>query len=268
MDLGLSGKRCVVTGASRGIGRAVAAALAAERAHVLLVGRDEAALTEAAGAVLERAPAGTRAETFAADITTPDSAEAIVGACVERLGGIDVLVNNAGTTDKIALGDLTEADWELQWQLNVRAPDRLMRAAAPRMATGGWGRIVNVASSSGKRPSARNPAYSVTKSAQLALSRAYADAWAAQGVLVNAVAPGPVATGLWLEPGGILDQEAAAQGIDRDGALAAAGAKVPRGRIGEPHEIADAIVFLCSERAANVVGAAWSVDGGSVPSFI
>jgi 3-oxoacyl-[acyl-carrier protein] reductase len=268
MDLGLKGRRCVVTGASRGIGRAVAEALAAEGADVLLVARDERALEQAVAAVLYAAAPGVKVEGLSADVTARDAGETVVEACVERLGGIDVLVNNAGTTDKVPLAELTEADWELQWQLNVRGPDRLMHAAAPRMAAGGWGRIVNVTSSSGKRPSARNVAYSVTKSAQLALSRAYADAWASQGVLVNAVAPGPVGTGLWLEPGGILDQEAAAQGTDRDGALAAAGAKLPRGTIAEPQEIADAVVFLCSERAANVVGAAWSVDGGAVPSFI
>lgn len=268
MDLGLKGRRCVVTGASRGIGRAVAEGLAAEGADVLLVARTERSLEEAVAAVLYAAAPGVRVEGFAADVTDEPAGEAVVAACVQRLGGIDVLVNNAGTTDKIALEQLTEADWELQWQLNVRGPDRLMRAAAPLMAQGGWGRIVNVTSSSGKRPSGRNVAYSVTKSAQLALSRGYADAWAGRGVLVNAVAPGPVGTGLWLEPGGILDQEAAAQGTDRDGALAAAGAKLPRGTIGEPHEIADAVVFLCSERAANVAGAAWSVDGGAVPSFI
>lgn len=259
MDLGLKGKRCVVTGASRGIGRAVAQALTAEGARVLLVGRTESALREAA-------PEG--AEVFAADVTAPEAGDRIVAAAVQRLGGIDVLVNNAGTSRATPIDELTDADWDEQWQLNVRGPDRLMRAAAPLMAAAGWGRIVNVASSSGKRPSGRNAAYSVTKSAQLALSRAYADAYAARGVLVNAVAPGPVGTGLWLDPGGILDQEAEAKGIDREAALAAAGARVPRGRLAVPSEIADAVVFLCSERAANVVGAAWSVDGGAVPSFI
>lgn len=248
MDLGLSGKRCVVTGATRGIGRAVARTLAAEGARVLTVARS--------GADLD------------ADITDPTAAEAIVAAAQKRLGGIDVLVNNAGTSANIPLGELSEEDWELQWQLNVRGPDRLMRAAAPLMARGGWGRIVNVASSSGKRSSATNVAYSVTKSAQLALSRAYAEAWAARGVLVNAVAPGPTTSELWMAPGGLADQAAAARGRTREQVLAAAAARTPRGSLAEPQEIADAIVFLCSARAANVVGAAWSVDGGAVPSII
>ena len=261
MDLGLRGRRAIVTGASRGIGRRVAHRLAAEGAHVLMVGRDLDALRAAA-------PADGRAELLAADVTAPDAGERIVAACVERLGGVDVLVNNAGTSRHVPLEQLADADWERQWQLNVRAPERLMRAAAPRMARGGWGRIVNVASSSGKRPSASNVAYAVTKSAQLALSRAYADAWAARGVLVNAVAPGPTATGLWLDDGGLADQAAAARGVTRAEALAAAAARVPLGRLCEPDEIADVVVFLCSERASAVAGASWSVDGGAVPSFI
>jgi 3-oxoacyl-[acyl-carrier protein] reductase len=267
MDLGLSGKRCVVTGASRGIGLAVARGLAAEGARVLLVGRSTQALEEAADALRDAAPE-PQVEIFAADVTDLAAAGAIVAAAQARLGGLDVLVNNAGSSANIPLGELSEADWELQWQLNVRGPDRLMRAAAPLMAAGGWGRIVNVASSSGKRSSATNVAYSVTKTAQLALSRAHAEAWAAQGVLVNAVTPGPTASELWTAPGGLADQAAAARGITREEALAAAARRAPRGRLGEPAEIAAAILFLCSAQAANVVGAAWSVDGGAVPSIV
>jgi 3-oxoacyl-[acyl-carrier protein] reductase len=136
------------------------------------------------------------------------------------------------------------------------------------MADRGWGRIVNVCSSSGKRPSSTNAAYSVTKAAELSLSRAYADAYAAKGVLVNAIAPGPVAGRLWLDPGGLADQQAQAQNRSREEVLEAQASKVPRGRLGTEEEIAAVIVFLCSERAANVAGAAWSVDGGTVPVII
>jgi 3-oxoacyl-[acyl-carrier protein] reductase len=258
MDLGLSGRRCLVTGASRGIGRAVAELLAAEGARLLLSARDRDGLAESA-------PAG--AELLAADVTDPDAGERLVAACVERLGGIDVLVNNAGTSRLRPLDELTDEDWEEQWRLNVRGPERLMRAAAPHMAAAGWGRIVNVASSSGKRPSLRNAAYSVTKAAELSLSRAYADAYAGRGVLVNAVAPGITGTGLWLDRGGLADQEAAAGGGDRKAAIAGAAAKVPLGRFGTPEEVAAVVVFLCSERASDVAGAAWSVDGGAVPTI-
>jgi 3-oxoacyl-[acyl-carrier protein] reductase len=261
MDLGLTGRRAIVTGASRGIGRRVAHQLAREGVRVLMVGRDEDALRAAA-------PEDGSAEILAADVTAPDAGDEIVAACVERLGGIDVLVNNAGTSRNVALEELDDEEWERQWLLNVRAPERLMKAAAPLMAQRGWGRIVNVASSSGKRVSASNAAYSVTKSAQLALSRAYADRYAVEGVLVNAVAPGPTATGLWIGQGGLAEQAAAKRGITREEALRAAAARAPLGRMSEPHEIADVVVFLCSERASAVAGASWSVDGGAVPSFI
>ena len=201
---------------------------------------------------------------FACDVTEADAADRIVAECLERFGRIDVLVNNAGTSKARALDDLTDADWAEQWDLNVMAPMRLMRAVAPRMADAGGGRIVNVTSSSGRRPSPRNAAYSVTKAAQLSLSRVFADQWVERGVLVNAVAPGPVATPLWLDQGGLADQSAEQAGITRDEALEQAAAKIPLGRLGNEDEIAAVIAFLCSRHASNVVGAAWAVDGGTV----
>jgi NAD(P)-dependent dehydrogenase (short-subunit alcohol dehydrogenase family) len=191
-----------------------------------------------------------------------------VEECERRLGALDVLVNNAGTSFARALEEIPDEDWQQQWELNVTAPMRLMRAAAPRMAELGGGRIVNVCSSSGKRPSSTNAAYSVTKAAELSLSRAFADAYARRGVLVNAVAPGPVETELWTAEGGLADQQAAARGISREEALEAAREKIPLGRFGTDEEIAATIVFLCSARASNVTGAAWSVDGGTVPVII
>lgn len=259
MDLGLTGTVCVVTGAGKGIGRATAERLATEGAHVVLVGRDVARLQEAAAAV-----GGTA---FAADVTEPGAAAAIVGRAQE-LGPVGVLVNNAGTTFARTPDELTDEDWRAQYELHVVAPMRLMRAVVPRMVAAGGGRIVNVCSSAGKRPSLTNVAYSVTKAAQLSLSRAWADLHAADGVLVNAVTPGPVGSELWLADGGMADQTAAARGVSREEALAAQSAKVPLGRFATPGEVADVIVFLCSARASTVTGAAWSVDGGAVATIL
>jgi 3-oxoacyl-[acyl-carrier protein] reductase len=265
MDLGLAGRACVVTGASRGIGLATARALAREGGRVLLIARDEDALAAAARTC---AADGGEAAALALDVTADDAGERARDAAREHFGAVEVLVNNAGTSAVRPLAELTDDEWRAQWELNVMASLRLMRAVAPGMAERGWGRIVNVASSSGKRPSSSNAAYSVAKAAQLSLSRAFADAYAARGVLVNAVAPGPVASPLWTAPGGLADQAAEAKGITRDEALAESAEKIPLGRMASEDEIAAVIAFLCSERASDVAGAAWSVDGGTVPTIV
>jgi 3-oxoacyl-[acyl-carrier protein] reductase len=249
VDLGLQGKACIVTGATRGIGLATAQALHAEGAHVLAVAR-------------------SGRNVFHADVTKPEDAAAIVAACVERFGTVDALVNNAGTSFVRSLEELSDNDWQSQWELHVMGPMRLMREAAPLMAARGEGRVVNVCSSAGKRPSLTNPAYAVTKAAQLSLSRVFADRYAADGVLVNAIAPGAVASPLWTDAGGLADQAAAARGISRDDALSMQAAKIPLGRFASPGEVAAVIVFLCSAQASTVTGAAWSVDGGTVASII
>ena len=246
MNLGLDGKVCVVTGATRGIGASTARMLSQEGARVLSVARR--------GADLE------------VDVTAPDAGQSVLAACPSAPWA---LVNAAGTSKARPLEDLSDDDWQEQWEVHVMGPMRLMRSLAPAMAEAGGGRIVNVASSSGKRPSARlDASYSVTKAAQLSLSRVFADAWAGRGVLVNAVAPGPVRGDSWTRKGGLADQLAARSGRTREEVLEATASGLPRGRMGTDDEAAAAIVFLCSEPASNVVGAAWSVDGGSVPTIL
>ncbi|HLY50332.1 MAG TPA: SDR family oxidoreductase [Solirubrobacteraceae bacterium] len=266
MDLGLRDRACIVTGASGGIGRATALGLAAEGAALLLTGRREEALAEVAEACRD---AGGQASTLVLDITAVDAGERLLAACLDAFGRVDGLINNAGTSTVRPLEEVSDAEWQDYWDLHVMAPMRAMRATAPAMADRGWGRIVNVSSSSGKRPSSSLAMpYSVTKAAVLSLSRAFAEQFAGRGVLVNAVAPGPVADELWLAPGGMADQNAAVQGISREEVLEATAKRVPVGRMARPEEIAAVIVFLCSELAASVAGAAWSVDGGTVPSII
>jgi NAD(P)-dependent dehydrogenase (short-subunit alcohol dehydrogenase family) len=234
----------------------VARALAEEGVRVLLVARSEP----------DEVPPGCAA--FAADVTASGAAERIADECVQRFGSLDILVNNAGTSRARELEELTDGEWDEQWQLHVMASMRLMRVAAPAMASRGWGRIVNVGSSSGKRPSLSNAAFSVTKAAQHALSRVFADTYASDGVLVNAVAPGPVESPLWMASGGLADQSAERSGVSREEALKSARSKIPLGRFGTPEEIGAVIAFLCSEQASNVSGSTWSADGGSVPLFI
>jgi 3-oxoacyl-[acyl-carrier protein] reductase len=265
VDLLLTGHAAIVTGAGRGIGLAVARRLAGEGARVLLVARTAESLERAAALCRE---AGGEARPLALDVTAPEAGERAVAACLEAFGRLDAVVCNAGTSANRPLGELSDEEWQAQWALNVMAPMRLMRAAAPEMAERDGGRIVNVASSSGKRPSLTNAAYSVTKAAQLSLSRVWAETWAARGVSVNAVAPGPVETPLWMAPGGLADQAAAAAGVTREEALEAARAKLPRGRFGTEDEVAAVVALLCSPLAANVVGAAWSVDGGTVATIV
>jgi 3-oxoacyl-[acyl-carrier protein] reductase len=243
VELGLEGKECIVTGASRGIGRAVAGMLADEGAEVLAVSRSEG---------------------LELDVTAADAAERVLAECTRPWA----LVNSAGLSRARDLDELTDADWQEQWELHVMAPMRLMRALAPRMAEGGGGRIVNVTSSSAKRPSGTlDASYSVTKAAQLSLSRYFADRFAGDGVLVNAVAPGPVETPMWTAEGGLADEIAERTGSTRDEVLESTSTKAPTGRMSSDEEIAAAIVFLCSERASNVAGAAWALDGGSVPTL-
>jgi 3-oxoacyl-[acyl-carrier protein] reductase len=270
MDLGLKGRTCVVTGASSGIGRETALQLCAEGANVVLVARGEERLTKVRSeADAIGVDAGGRATCLFLDVTEEDAGQRMLERAKEKFGQLDVLVNNAGAAKWRDLDDVPDEDWRAQYELNVMAPLRAMRAAIPPMAQRGWGRVVNVCSTAGKRPSSAMAEYSVAKAAELSLSRLFADRYAKTGVLVNAIAPGPVEAEMWMEPGGLLDQSMELTGdSSREEALQTAGSKRPIGRLAQPEEIAATIVFLCSERASYVAGAAWSVDGGTVQVII
>ena len=243
MDLGLRDAICLVTGSTAGIGLATVELLRAEGATVVSTGRSGGDIR--------------------ADLAKPGEPERVVRETEERHGRIDVLVNNVGGTDIRKLEELTDADWQTSFELNLMTAIRATQAALPAMRARGAGTIVNVSSTAAKRPSTGMPDYSVMKAAMLSYSRLVADLYAKDGIRCNAVTPGPTATGAWLGEGGLADQQG-----NRDEVLAKVAAGRPLGRLAEPEEIAAVVVFLCSARSSYVTGAAWSADGGTVPIII
>jgi 3-oxoacyl-[acyl-carrier protein] reductase len=248
VDLGLEERVCVVTGSTGGIGRVVAEQLLAEGAQVVGCGRSED---------------GPGDLHVVADLSQRGEPERVVAAAEERFGRVHCLVNNVGGTAIRVLDELTDDDWQASFELNLMSAVRATRAALPGMRERGQGSIVNVSSTAAKRPSAGMPDYSVLKAAMLSFSRLVADLYAKEGIRCNAVTPGPTATGAWVGDGGLADQQG-----ERDEVLAKVGAGRPLGRLAQPEEIAAVIVFLLSERASYVTGAAWSADGGTVPIII
>ncbi len=255
MELGLAGRRALVTGGTKGIGRAIAEGLVAEGARVVVVSRSGDTVPGCELAI-------------AADLAARGAPERAVAEAVAALGGLDVLVNNVGVARQVAFDDLSDDDWQAAFDLNVMSYVRAIRGALPHLRASDQARIVNISSTAGKRPSTGMPDYTVTKAAVLSLSRLVADLEAKNRVLCNALCPGPSLTPAWLEEGGLADQAVARGGGDRDAVLAKVAAGRPLNRMAEPDEIAHVAVFLCSSAASYVTGAAWGVDGGTVPVII
>ena len=261
MDLGLRDRVCVVTGSTAGIGLETARLLAADGASVVVTGRDADRV--------ETARADTAAELgIACDLSQAGEPERVIAEAEQAFGRVDCLVNNVGLAVQIDFADVPDEQWDAMWQLNVMSYVRAIRAVVPGMRERGHGRIVNVSSTAGKRPSTGMPDYSVTKAAVLSLSRLVADVYAKDGILCNAVCPGPTRSPAWLASGGLADQVSERSGKTRDEVLAGVGGGRPVGRMAEPEEIAAVVAFLCSDRASYVTGAAWSADGGTVPIIL
>ena len=250
MDLGLTGKRAVVTGASRGIGLATARALAAEGALVTAGARSRGPEVDGVtGVEVDLARAGGPVR------------------LVEAAGGVDVLVNNVGGgMPRTAPLDATDADWIATLELNLLSAVRACRAAIPQMLERGGGAIVSVSSLNGYLPSPEAPDYSAAKAALVNWSKSLAGVYAKDGIRVNVVSPGVTATPMWIGEGGVADKVAAATGESRDDVIAAARAEHPIGRMLEPEELADAIVLLCSGRTTGITGVDLHVDGGLTPT--
>ena len=259
MDLGLTDRVAVVTGASRGIGRRIAVGLGAEGCKVLLCARDAGALAEVAAEAAGSVP-------FPVDVAEPDAADRIVAGCQERFGRLDILVNNAGGGEPKRLEKLTHDDWRDGFEVNFFAAARLAVACVPVMRAAGWGRIVNVASTYAREPDPFFAPYAAAKAALLNLTKNLSRAFAADGVLANCVVPGVTLTER-VEAN--ASDAAEATGTTTEDVMARMMAKDPvaTGRFGQPEEVAAAVVFLASEQASWITGAALAVDGGTLRSL-
>ncbi|MGW7579442.1 oxidoreductase [Streptomyces sp. NPDC054765] len=261
MDLNLEGTVALVTGASKGIGLAVAEAFGREGAHVVVGSRTE---TPQLAALREHYDV-----TFVpVDLAAADGADRLVKAAADRHGGIDALVNNLGATHpRAGFLDIADAEWQQVFDLTFFSAVRASRAALPLLLAGGGGAVVNVSSVNARLPFPMVVDYSAAKAALSSLTKALSEEFAPRGVRVNSVAPGPVRTPFWTDPGGFADAVAAGAGSTAQAALDEVVPQqmgISTGRITEPQEVADLTVFLASPRAGNITGAEFVIDGGQI----
>ena len=268
MDLNLNGRVAVVTGASKGIGLAVARTLLEEGAHIVASSRNRSAELDELAA--RGGPAGELVH-VRLNLMDPEAPARLVDAAVERFGTVDVLVNNAGgpppgtSLPRFGFLELGDEDWRDMLEFNLLSPVRACRAAIPVMLERGDGAIVNVSSVHGRQPSGVNVDYGAAKAALINLTKALAEEFGPQGIRVNGVCPGPVLTPWWTDQGGAADVFAAHVGADRDGVLTTVAPEMMQlttGRLADPQEIADAVAYLASPRAASTVGTELLVDAG------
>ena len=253
MDLGIGGKVAVVTGASRGIGRAIVQELIAEGVSVVAGARDVTALADLEGVLA-----------VGVDLSQPSGPSALVAAALDAHGGVDLLVNNlgAGRDHSDGVASITDDDWQWAFEMNLFSAVRAVRAALPHLLER-RGAIVNVSSLNARIPAVEAPEYSAAKAALNSFSRSLAIELAPSGVRVNIVSPGPVRTDMQIGPGGAAERVAAATGGTTADYIANVESAVALGRFAEPNEIAAAVVALLSERFSYVTGADLAVDGAT-----
>jgi NAD(P)-dependent dehydrogenase (short-subunit alcohol dehydrogenase family) len=245
----LAGRRALVTGASRGIGAAIATRLAAEGAHVVLSGRD-AGLLESLAASITQAGTQVRTAVLPADLADAAQVERLAAGALDAFDGLDILVNNAGITIPELAADLSVAAWDTTMAVNVRAPALLGARIGAAMAAEGGGSIVNVASLAGLRALTEHYAYSASKAALIMATQVLALEFGPAGVRANAVCPTVVLTDMGVQVWG--EPAKAAPML----------ARIPLGRFGVPSDVADAVVWLASDASAMVNGAVLPLDGG------
>jgi 3-oxoacyl-[acyl-carrier protein] reductase len=259
VDLGLSGRRVLITGASRGIGAATAAALAAEGARCALVARDRSSL-EAVAAALPHEPV-----VVVGDLATASGVEASIEAAVSGLGGLDALVNNAGSSPGGTLEQVTDAQWQEAFDLKLMGYVRAMRAAIPHLRRSGGGRIVNVGGTAGIRAT-EGYVLAAFIPALVHITRTTAELVGRDGITVTLVHPGPTLTDRLRT---MLEAGAARAGLSADEfARDVVGAQLPLGRLGTPSEVARVVTVLCSDVGAWVTGGGILVDGGATRGVV
>lgn len=266
MDLGLKDRVVVVTGSSRGIGRAIASAFACEGCRLTINGRHGKDL-EAAAAEMRGGP-GT-VDAIIADVTTPEGCRHLIDETVARCGTIHVLVNNTGGIGRLgAFAELTDQEWLDVFNLNVMSAVRVTRAALPHMQKQKWGRIINISSESGTQPDPVMPHYNAAKAAITNLTKSLSKAYAGDNILVNTVSPSLIRTELVEQ---MFAAEAKAQGVSVDEAekihVRGFRPNILFGRAGRPRETAGIVLFLASNEATFITGSNFRVDGGSVASI-
>jgi 3-oxoacyl-[acyl-carrier protein] reductase len=259
MQIRLDGRTALITGGSKGLGRAMAEAFTEAGAAVAIVARRQAEL-DTAKAEIEGRFQGARIAAIAADVSTAEGCARAVAEAAARLGTVDILVNNAGTSQRGAFLEVDDALWQADLDLKLFAAIRLTRAVFPGMQAQGWGRVINVLNTGAKAPAAESCPTSVSRAAGMALTKVLANEGAKHGILVNAMLVGIIESDQWVrrhatDPRGLTWEE-----WKKDAAKA-----VPLGRLGKAEEFAALATFLCSDQGGYVTGTAINVDGGRTP---
>ncbi len=257
MDLKLKDKVALITGASRGLGATSARLLAMEGVKLALTARTKAELDALAEAI--RADSGADVLPIPMDLTTPDASEAVRDAALSAYGRIDILINCAGASQGGVFWEIPDRTWSESFELKLMGTIRMMRAVIPSMIERKYGRIVNVVGNTGLQPSPRLIPGSAANAALLAVTRGVVEDLAPHNIVANAVNPGPTRTERWITLMNRLAQSSGRTVAEVEGDYKR---QIPRGQLAEPEEIGGLIVFLASDKAANLTGAALTADGG------